>query len=138
MLLEEIKNIKSDEAESKKFGITIGIVSILVAFVLFYFGKESYQIFSIIGGLLIIGGIVFPNLLKPIQKLWMTLAVILGFVMSRVILLILFYFVVTPIGLLAKISGKDFLDLKLKKDQKSYWLTRETKEYLKIDTERQF
>jgi hypothetical protein len=103
MLLEEIKHINSSDAECKKFGITVGIVLVLISLVLFYFEYSSYLYFSIPGGLLIIFGVVAPQLLRPIQKIWMMLAVVMGFVMSRVILTVLFYLVVTPIGLLAKI-----------------------------------
>ena len=53
-------------------------------------------------------------------------------------LLILFYLILTPIGLIARIFGKDFLDLKLNKEQASYWNIRETVKYEKLDTERQF
>ena len=138
MLTEEIKNIKSDEREYRKFGITVGIVLVIIALLLWYYDKLSYQYFSAAGGLLIIFGIVFPKVLAPLQKAWMILAVILGFFMSRVILTILFYLVVTPIGLIAKLAGKDFLDMKIDRNRKSYWHIRDEKEYSKIDTERQF
>jgi hypothetical protein len=138
MLIEEIKNIKSDVNEYKKFGITVGIVLVAIALVLSYYGKPSYQVFSIIGGLLIIAGIVTPKLLSPFHKVWMALAVVLGFFMSRLILTILFYFIITPLSFITKLLRKDFLDLKLNKDKKSYWNIREEKEYSRIDTERQF
>ncbi len=138
MLIEEIKNIKSDEKEYRKFGITVGLVFIVLAMILFYYEKSSYQYFSIIGGLLLIAGIIVPKVLSPLQKVWMMLAVIMGYFMSRLILTILFYLIVTPIGWVAKLFGKDFLDLKLEKQKKSYWHIREEKEYSRIDTERQF
>ena len=138
MLTEEIKNIKTDEKECRKFGITVGLVLVIITFVLWYFDKLSYQYFSAAGGLLIIGGIIVPKWLAPLQKVWMMLSVVMGFVMSRVILTLLFYLVITPIGFIAKLSGKDFLDLKLNKEQESYWHKREEKEYSLIDTERQF
>ncbi len=138
MLKEEIKNINSSEKELRKFGITVGLVLVFVSLLLFYFDINIYQYFSIPGGLLIIFGIIVPRVLKPIQIGWMTLAVLLGFIMSRVILTILFYLIVTPIGLLTKIFKKDFLDLRISKSQKSYWNYREKKEYTPVDTERQF
>lgn len=138
MLLEEIKNINSSEKECRNFGLTVGIVLVVLSLLLFYFEYNSYMYFSTPGGLLIILGIVFPSALRPVQKIWMTFAVVMGFVMSRVILTIIFYLVVTPIGLLAKLFRKDFLDLSIDKNRKSYWNIRESKKYSKIDTERQF
>lgn len=138
MFIEEIKNIKSDKKECRKFGLSVGIVLVILAVILGYFGKDSYVYFGSIGGLLIISGVVAPVLLLPLQKIWMSLAVILGFIMTRVILFVLFYLILTPTGLIARMFGKDFLDLKIKKDQVSYWNIRETKNYEKLDTERQF
>lgn len=138
MFIEEIKNIKSDKKECRKFGLSVGIVLVILAVILGYFGKDSYVYFGSIGGLLIILGVVAPVLLLPLQKIWMSLAVILGFIMTRVILFVLFYLILTPTGLIARMFGKDFLDLKIKKDQVSYWNIRETKNYEKLDTERQF
>jgi hypothetical protein len=68
----------------------------------------------------------------------MGLAIVLGFVMSRVILTILYYLVLTPIGLLAKFVGKKFMILKYDKSAKSYWEKRAIIQKKQIDYERQF
>jgi hypothetical protein len=57
----------------------------------------------------------------------MGLAVVLGYFMSRIILSLVFYLVVTPIGLLLKISGKDILNQKWNTKADSYWRKRDTK-----------
>ena len=54
----------------------------------------------------------------------MALAVVLGFFMSRLILVLLFYAIVTPIGLVMKLLGKDLLDERIDKNKTSYWLKR--------------
>ena len=138
MIKEEIKNINSSKTELRKFGFTVGGVLLIIGIVLLYFEKSSHPYFLGIGGLLIILGAVLPKILLPIQKAWMALAVDLGFIMTRVILSILYYLVITPIGLLAKLFGKDFLDRKIEKDKNTYWNFRFLKDYEKIDTERQF
>jgi hypothetical protein len=61
----------------------------------------------------------------------------MGFVMTRVILSILFYLIITPINFIAKIFRKDFLNLKIEKKKKSYWNLREV-EYDKTSTEKQY
>ena len=138
MLIEEIKNIKSDKKECRKFGITVGIVLLLIGIILYYYSKFSAPYFIGAGGSLILLGLLVPIILIPLQKIWMTLAVVLGFVMSRIILTALFYFVVTPIAIIAKLFGKDFIDLKIERKKKSYWNYREEEDYKKITTERQF
>lgn len=138
MLIEEIKNIKNDKKELKKFGLTIGAVLFLIGAVLLLLNRFTYPFFMSAGILFAAAGILFPVVLKPIQILWMTLAVIMGFIMTRVILSILFYIVITPIGFLMRIAGKDLLNEKFDKKSGSYWNKRETIEYKKEFTERQF
>ncbi|MFC2133953.1 SxtJ family membrane protein [Bacteroidota bacterium] len=138
MILEEIKNIKSDKTELKKFGLTIGIVLVLLCLVLLYTESSFYAYFLIVGAVFILSGFMAPAILLPFQKVWMTFAVLLGFVMTRVILSILFYLVFTPMKLIAGLFGKRFLDLRFKKNVESYWNKREVKPYEQIDSERQF
>jgi len=138
MLFEEIKNIKSGKSELRKFGITIGIVLGLLAGLFWWKEKSYYTTFIILSTAFILIGLILPILLKPIQKAWMALAVILGWFMTRVILCVLFYVVFTSIGLIGKMFGKQFLDLKMDNPTNSYWIYRESREFKKSDYERQF
>jgi hypothetical protein len=69
-------------------------------------------------------GLTWPAGLRPVHRAWMTLAVALGFIVSRVLLSLIFYLVVTPVGLVLRLLGKDVLDMKLK-DRPSYWRYRD-------------
>ncbi|AFH50426.1 Hypothetical protein IALB_2723 [Ignavibacterium album JCM 16511] len=138
MLKEELKHIDTSEKAVKKTGITVGIVLIAISFILWWVGKNSFVYFSAIGGIFIILSYIAITLLKPFHKLWIGLSLVLGFVMSRVILTILFYVVVTPIGLLAKLVGKKFMPLGFDKNAKTYWEKRENPIKQKVDYERQF
>ena len=138
MIKEEIKNIKEDKTTLRKFGLTVGTVLLLVGIVLYLTGKSSSVVFGGAGVLLILFGLILPNILKPLNKIWMILAVILGWFMSRLILFILFYIVITPIGFFLRIAGKDFLNLRTDKNSDSYWEKREKTVREKIDYERQF
>ena len=137
-MLEEIKNIKSKKSDIRKFGITIGIILMIIAGFLFWKEKESYQIFLTVGTILFVLGILVPAVLKPIYWIWMIFATILGWMMTRVILSLLFYIIITPIGLIPRFFGKQFLELKWDKSKESYWNFR-TNEHLKMeDYEKQF
>lgn len=138
MLKEEIKHIDASDKAVKKTSVTVGIVLLIITFALWYYGKTSFIYFGAIGGLFIIISYIAVPLLRPFHKLWMTLALILGWFMSRVILIILFYLIITPIGLFAKLFGKRFLELKINKDAKTYWEKRENIIKQPIDYERQF
>ncbi len=138
MLIEEIKNIKSGKSDLRKFGITIGIVLGILGGLLWWRGKDTYSYFLILSVAFILCGLALPTLLKPLQKAWMTLAVIMGWFMTRVILSILFYFVFTPIGLIPRLLGKQFIDLRIDNSKESYWIYRKPKEFNKSDYEKQF
>ena len=138
MLKEEIKNIKESKKELRKFGLTVGITLVAVAVILFLFAKSSYVYFGIIGGALILASLILPSVLKPLNKIWMTFALLLGWVSSRVILIILYYLVLTPIGFIAKIFRKRFLNLKIEHGAKSYWEKRKVKSPELTEYERQF
>jgi hypothetical protein len=138
VLLEEIKNIKSEKSDLRNFGISIGVVLGLIAGALWWREKDSYILFIITSLVFFIAGLFAPIILKPLQKAWMTLAVVLGWVMTRLILSILFYIVFTSIGLIFRLFGKQFLDLRMKRNEKSYWFYREPVPFDRKNYERQF
>ena len=138
MLNEEFKHIKESKKDLRKFGLTVGGVLLLIAALLFYFEKPSAIYFAVIGGVLFVSGLTVPQILKPINKVWMGLAIVLGFIMSRVILTIFFYLILTPVSLLAKLFRKKFMELKYDNSTKTYWERRSIIQKKPIDYERQF
>ena len=137
-MLEEIKNIKSEKSDLRKFGITIGVILLIIAGFLFWKEKESFQIVLTFGGALCILGIAIPLILKPIYWVWMIFATILGWIMTRVILSLLFYAIITPIGLIPRLFGKQFLELRWDKSKKSYWKYITTEQLQNENYEKQF
>jgi hypothetical protein len=120
-IINDIKNIKSRKKELREFGLTIGGALILFGLIALWRGKASSPYLVGSGVLFALSGMALPGILKPLQKVWMSFSVVMGFFMSRVILCILFYGVVTPIGLVLRISGKDILDEKIDRQKTSYW-----------------
>ena len=92
----------------------------------------------IIGIILLVSGLVIPIILKPIYFLWMIFATILGWIMTRVILSLLFYIIVTPIGLIPRFFGKQFLELRWDKSKESYWNFRTNEDIQKENYKKQF
>ena len=130
-------NIKTKK-ELCKFGVTVGVVFCLLGALLCWRGKGYYYYFLILGGAFIIPALVVPMILRPVEKVWMGAAKRMGWVMTRVILSILFFLIFTPMSLVAKLFRKQFLDLKMEKSKKSYWGYREKKEFDRSDYEKQF
>ena len=136
-MFEELNSIKSSRKDLKNFGVTIGFILLMIGAFLFVREKDSFIYFLSIGSILIILGGITPVVLKPIYKIWMTFAVIIGWIMTRVILSVLFFSIITTIGVFTRLIGKDFLNLKLK-DQESYWNIRDNEHELNQDYEKQF
>ena len=120
-MIEEIKNIKSGKNDLRKFGILVGMMLLIISGFLFWNDKELFQLFLTIGLFLLLTGIAIPFILMPVYLVWMTFSTILGWFMTRVILSLLFYAVFTPIGLIGRLFGKQFLDLKMDGSKQSYW-----------------
>ena len=136
-MVEEIKNIPNSNRDIRSFGITMGIILFIISGLLMYYNKEIYQIIGIIALTFVGLGLIIPVVLKPLYFVWMTFATILGWVMTRVILSLVFYLIITPIGLLTKLLGEDFLALK-RVESDSYWNYRDSAEELNQDYEKQF
>ena len=136
-MIEEIKNITSTKKDLRNFGFTIGSILLVIALILFFKEKDSDVYFFSIGLAFILSGIVFSFILKPFYKIWMTFAVIIGWIMTRIILAILFFFIITAIGVLARLFGKDFLNLK-PGNRDSFWNMRNRELELNQDYEKQF
>jgi len=136
--VEGIKNIESGRKELRRFGLTMGIVLGLLGGLSWWRATDYYSCFFILSIASLLLGLAVPMLLKPVHKIWMTLAILMGWLMTRILLSILFFLVFTPMGLVARLFGKQFLDLKIDKKRRSYWNYREAREFKKIEYERQF
>jgi len=113
---------RSGFAAERNFGLLVGGVFAALGLWWIYRGKFGVvaPAFLVAGAALMILGAVFPRSLVAVNRAWMALAEALGFVMTRVILAIVFYLVVTPIGLFKRLQGWDPLRLRAKGSE-SYW-----------------
>jgi hypothetical protein len=137
-IISEIKSIKETPSDFRKFGLTIGIVLILISAILFLMNKSSFPAWGITGIFFVLTALFSPIILKPLNKIWMSIAIILGWIMTRVILSVLFYLALTSLRLIALAFNKNFLDLKIDRSAKSYWEKREQKKIDPSTYERQF
>ncbi|MBU1186986.1 MAG: hypothetical protein KJ908_08860 [Acidobacteria bacterium] len=138
IILDEIKSIKSEKRELRQFGWVMGTALGTLSLFLFLKARPSAPYFAGTAGLFILLSLVWPRILLPLQKLWMSLAVVLGFFVSRLILMILFYLVLTPVGLLAKLFGKNFLIRKIDPSASSYWVKRPEQHLSPSDYQKQY
>ena len=127
-----------DAKQLRKFGLMVGGVFAVFGLLFLLRHKAHYPYFLWPGAALILSGAIFPRTLKYIYIAWMSMAFVLGFIMAHVILTLFFVLVITPIGLIARMFGKDFLSLKLNRNAASYWIPRWQKTKSPAEYERQF
>ena len=135
---DDIKELKTDAKTLRKFGLVVGGVFALLGVIFFLRHKAHWPYFVWPGVALMVLGAMLPRVLKWVYLAWMAVAVVLGFVVSNVLLTLFFFLVMLPIGLLARLAGKDFLSLKLDRAAKSYWIKRTDAPKTAADYEKQF
>ena len=127
-------NMKPKIGSNRSFGIVFFIVFLVIA-IWPLTSDNSIRIWSvIISFVFLFLGLIKSNLLSPLNKLWFKFGIFLGRFMSPLIMGIIFFIVVTPIGFIMRLFNKDLLNLKFNKD-KSYWLK---KDKIKSEMKNQF
>ena len=111
-------------SSNRSFGIVFFVVFLLIAlYPLTYSGE--IRIWSVLTSLIfLILGLLNSKILSPLNKLWFKFGIFLGKIVSPFIMGIIFFLVVTPIGLIMKLLGKDLLNLKYNSNNKSYWIEK--------------
>lgn len=112
-----------DRKEQRKFGLVVGGVFLILGVVRFLLHGVclSAQIFGGIGLALILLGLLLPITLIPLLIVWIRFAEGLNWIITHLLLLIVFYLVLTPIGILYRIFKGDPLNRKWEPHRKSYW-----------------
>lgn len=107
--------------EGRKFGLLVGGVMVLLAGVSLWRGHYwPPRVLAAVGALLILGGALIPGQLGPVYRAWMGLAHLLSKVTTPIFLGIVYYVVMTPIGLIRRLFGKNPMRHKAVND--SYWM----------------
>ena len=115
------KNIQM--GSNRSFGIVFFIVFILIA-VFPLINNEGIRIWSLIISLIfLILGLLKSRILTPLNIVWVKFGILLGKFISPIVIGIIFFLVVTPIGILMRIFNKDLLNLKFNSN-KTYWIER--------------
>jgi hypothetical protein len=116
-------NIEKSKSTNRSFGIVFFIVFLLIGFypILNEGGVRLWSL--IISVIFLILGVLNSKFLTPLNKLWFKFGIFLGKIFSPLIMVIIFFLVVTPIGLIMRFIGKDILNLKFNND-KSYWVEK--------------
>ena len=119
-----MKKNKIKMGSNKSFGIVFFIVFLIIAFWPFV----SFSMFKIwpliISIIFLILGLMNSKILSPLNKIWFKFGILLGSIVSPIVMSIIFFVIITPIGIIMKMLGKDLLNKKYNK-QSSYWIIKD-------------
>jgi hypothetical protein len=110
-------------SSNRSFGIVFFVVFFLIALYPLIHNEEIRVWSLIISLIFLILGLINSRILTPLNKLWFKFGILLGKIVSPIIMGIIFFLVVTPIGFIMRILGKDVLNLKFNAN-KSYWIEK--------------
>ncbi|MFA5095959.1 MAG: SxtJ family membrane protein [Candidatus Omnitrophota bacterium] len=105
----------------KKFGLTMAAVFFALAACIILIRRHSHLALFIISAIFFIAGTMAPSLLQPVYIFWMRFAAALSWVNTRIILVLIYYLIFMPTGLIMRLFGMDPLKKKIDRRQGSYW-----------------
>ncbi len=112
-------------SSNKSFGILFFVVFSLISLWPLIFSSGELRIWPIPFAIIfLVLGLMNSKFLNPLKLLWIKFGELLGKVIAPIVMALVYFIVLTPIGLIMRIFGKDFLSLKFS-NQKSYWMKRQ-------------
>ena len=135
---EQIRKLDLSKKNLRRFGLLVGFIMLVLAGWMFL--KDRLLIFRYllgsVGLLLILLGATSPSTLRGFYRVWMGFAFAIGWIVSRMLLLILFVFVISPIGFIVRLFKKPLLNIDFDEKMESYWVRK--KEAKKINYEKMY
>ena len=110
---------------NRNFGIVFCIVFFIIA-IFPLLNQNDIRYWSLIISIIFLFlAVIKSEILTPLNKIWFKFGILLGKIISPIVMGVIFFFVITPIGIFMRLIGKDILNLKKTKNQ-SYWNKKES------------
>ena len=123
------KTEKMTKKELRSFGLITGaIVLVIFGAAPWLISGKLHKLAFIIAAVLWVPALILPMLLEPVYHGWMKFGHVMGWINTRIILSIMFYLIIAPIGLIMKILGKDPMRRKLDSSVESYRIESDKKD----------
>ena len=122
---DEIKKIKGTVQDWLNFGAGVGILIVVISGIKFWKSDEEFWLYMGFGGAaLVAAAVVSPRMFSFFWRIWMILALLIGWLMTRVLLTVSFFLALTPTALLLRLIGKQMLMLNADSGLATYWEKR--------------
>jgi Saxitoxin biosynthesis operon protein SxtJ len=134
---EEYQKLDRSPRTLKRFGFTVGFVILSLGCVLLWRHRGAGWPMISTGAILLLAASLAPMTLKWVHGPWMIAALALGWIVTRIVLTIVFFLLVVPVGVLQRLFGARSIEFAFKADRASYWRPR-TARPISDDYEKQF
>jgi hypothetical protein len=121
--------VDASDKKVRNFGVLFSILTLGIAAFSYYKNGHAWPWFAGASGFFLLTGLLVRPVLRPIYVLWMRFAVVLAWVNTRLILSVFFYGILTPVGFVLRLQGKDPLTRRLNHTASTYWVKREPKPF---------
>jgi hypothetical protein len=117
-------HIEIKQGSEKSFGIVFSIVFLIVALYPLINSNEFHTWALVVSVVFLLLTFTVPQVLSLPNKLWFMFGTLLGSIVAPIVMALVYFITVLPIGLIMRLLGKDLLKQKLDKNAKSYWIER--------------
>jgi len=129
--------LNTDRKTLRKFGTLMAAVFVIFSTIFFIRQKGPESLSALVASCVFLAaGITLPVVLRPLYIIWMHFAFLLSWVNTRIILIIFFYLILTPLGLFKRLLSAR--SLKNRRDEETYWKKKEKIGLSLSDYERRF
>jgi len=125
-MLNRKNHTKVTMSTERNFGLVFGTFFLIIGLYPVLKNENFIYWSLLISFLFYFFSFVFPKILFLPNKIWFKIGMVLNTFVSPIILGIIFFFIVTPTGIIMRLLKKDLLNLNLKTSKKSYWIKRKT------------
>ena len=121
---EIISHVATEKSSEKSFGVVFSIVFLIFALYPLT-SSASIHIWALaVSAIFLLFAFLAPSIFILPNRLWFKFGMLLGSIVAPIVMLLVYFFTVLPVGLIMRLLGKDTLKQKLDKSAKSYWIER--------------
>lgn len=124
-LRNELSKLDPHRRDLRQFGFVLGGALVALSGIAWYRDSAALPYLLGAGGLIALVGAVAPQALRPVYFVWMAIGLTLGTIVTAIILTVVFFGAITPIGLVMKVLRKDPMRRRLDPDASTYWIQKE-------------
>lgn len=121
-------DVTAERKELRNFGLIIGGIFCLIGMWPVIRQDEGLRLWALVPGLLLMPmGLMAPTALKPLFRVWMKVGHVMGWINTRIILGVLYFGLITPMGVVMRLFGWDSMRRALSPDAESYRVVRQAR-----------